>query len=192
MLKTTLRNHPVRCIGFCLSVLLFCAGYSLYVTERLVCSYQRSPHGLDDAAACGGTGTDLLSFWDAEWILIVTILTVGYGDIYPYTHGGRFVAVSGGLMGTLMTAVTIALTTEYLNLSRSESKVVSFLKKNSNKKMVWKQAARSVQAGYRYYLARKKPDFAKKSHPQRKLKSVHSLTHHLFKVLTDFRAAKRY
>jgi hypothetical protein len=190
MLKTTLRNSPGKCIGCSLLVLLLFAGYSLYVTETLVCSYERSAHGLNDPLACGGN--ELLSFLDSEWILIITILTVGYGDLYPYTHGGRFIAVAGGFLGTVMTAVTIALTADYLTLSRSESKVVSFLTKNANKKVVLNQAARAVQASYRLYLARKKPEVAKRTHPQKKLKSINKLTHHLFQVLTEFRCAKRY
>jgi hypothetical protein len=66
--------------------------------------------------------------------------------VYPNSDGGRFVAIVGGLMGTLMTAVTIALTTNYLDLSRSESKVVAFLKKYDNKQLVEGQAARTIES----------------------------------------------
>ncbi len=189
-LKATLRQNPLKCICCCWSVLLVFAGYSLYVTERLVCSYERSALGLNDPLACGGN--ELLSFWNAQWILIITISTIGYGDVYPYTHGGRFVAVLAGFAGMIIIALAITFTNGSLSLNRSESKMVSFLKKNSNNKNVWNQAARSVQAAYRLYLARKKPEVAKKTHPQKKLKDIRELRHHLFQMLYDFRCTKRY
>jgi voltage-gated potassium channel len=37
--------------------------------------------------------------WDALWYSIVTITTVGYGDFYPITMGGRITAIFVMLMG---------------------------------------------------------------------------------------------
>ena len=90
-----------------------------------------------------------ISFWDAQWLLAITILTVGYGDFVPHSDGARFVALVGGLTGTMITAVTIALTTSYLNLSRSESRVVTFLRKDALKRMLQLAGARALQAFYR-------------------------------------------
>ncbi|AFY56251.1 K+ transport system, NAD-binding component [Rivularia sp. PCC 7116] len=40
--------------------------------------------------------------WDVLWWLIVTITTVGYGDLYPHTYPGRILAVVIFLCGTLI------------------------------------------------------------------------------------------
>lgn len=43
--------------------------------------------------------------WDVLWWLIVTITTVGYGDLYPHTYPGRLLAVVIFLCGTLINIV---------------------------------------------------------------------------------------
>jgi voltage-gated potassium channel len=44
-------------------------------------------------------GANIKSGWDALWYSIVTITTVGYGDRYPVTMGGRIAAIFIMLMG---------------------------------------------------------------------------------------------
>lgn len=116
--KTVLKEHPVELMLSSLVLLLFISGYAVRMVESLECAHDAS---LDCYP---------MTLADALWLVVITALTVGFGDVVPSTDGGRFLAITGGLAGTLITALTIALTTEYLQLSRSESKVVSFLQRH--------------------------------------------------------------
>ena len=51
---------------------------------------------------------DFKTFWDGVWWAVVTVTTVGYGDVYPMTVGGRIVAIVLMLTGIGFLAVLTA------------------------------------------------------------------------------------
>jgi voltage-gated potassium channel len=64
---------------------------------------------------------------DALWWAIVTVTTVGYGDRYPTTEGGRIVAVvlmlvGIGLLGTLTATVASVFIKEHTDAAKEEYK----------------------------------------------------------------------
>ncbi len=69
---------------------------------------------------------DPMTYSEALWLIIMTILTVGYGDFYPASHGGRIIAVLAGIVGIFVATATIVLSFEFLKLSRSEAKVCAW------------------------------------------------------------------
>ncbi|KAL4159756.1 hypothetical protein PRNP1_000329 [Phytophthora ramorum] len=133
-MKSTLKNHPTSCLMASFATLGFVAGYALYVSERFLCAFKE------------GSCCEPMLLRDALWMLIITILTIGYGDVVPRTTLGRAIAVSAGIFGTLSTAVTIAVMSNYLVLTRSEHKVNAFLKKDENRRIISDHAARALQA----------------------------------------------
>lgn len=60
-------------------------------------------------------------------------------------------SVLGGVFGALIIAVTIALIADYLQLSRSELKVVAFLRKHDNRRRLRESAVLSIQTVYRLH-----------------------------------------
>jgi voltage-gated potassium channel len=51
---------------------------------------------------------DFASFWDGVWWAVVTVTTVGYGDLYPHTVAGRIIAMCVMLLGIGFLAVLTA------------------------------------------------------------------------------------
>ena len=72
-------------------------------------------------------GSNIHSYPDALWWAIVTVTTVGYGDRYPVTEGGRMVAVilmllGIGLIGVLTATVASVFVKEHTDANKEEYK----------------------------------------------------------------------
>jgi voltage-gated potassium channel len=70
-------------------------------------------------------GSNIHSYHDALWWAVVTVTTVGYGDRYPVTEGGRAVAVvlmlvGIGLIGVLTATVASFFVQEHTDANKDQ------------------------------------------------------------------------
>jgi voltage-gated potassium channel len=99
----TLRGRVPLYVSISASTLVLCAALAVLDAER------------------GAPGSNIKSFGDALWWAVVTVTTVGYGDHFPVTLQGRFVA--GGLMiggVALIGVVTASFAAWFIDRVRDE------------------------------------------------------------------------
>uniref|UniRef100_A0A671LVW5 Potassium intermediate/small conductance calcium-activated channel, subfamily N, member 4 n=1 Tax=Sinocyclocheilus anshuiensis TaxID=1608454 RepID=A0A671LVW5_9TELE len=63
----------------------------------------------------------------ALWLIAITFLTVGYGDVSPHTSCGKLVCLFTGVMGVACTAMLVAVMTKKLALNKGEKHVHFFM-----------------------------------------------------------------
>lgn len=54
------------------------------------------------------------------WYTIITMTSVGYGDIYAVTPPGRYVALLAALLGAAYVSLLVALISSWLTLEEKE------------------------------------------------------------------------
>jgi voltage-gated potassium channel len=105
--ETILKHHSLFRV-------LIAAGATLFLGAWLVLLFE------DNAK-----GSNIHNYPDALWWAIVTVTTVGYGDRFPVTGGGRTVAVvlmlvGIGLIGVLTATVASVFIKEHTDANKEE------------------------------------------------------------------------
>ena len=68
-------------------------------------------------------GSNIKNFGDGIWWAITTVTTVGYGDRYPTTTEGRFLAVALMIMGiSLMGVITASVAAWFVKMGQEDAK----------------------------------------------------------------------
>jgi magnesium-transporting ATPase (P-type) len=75
------------------------------------------------------TQIDFNQYANSIWFVFMTILPVGYGDIYPKTIMGRLYTFLAILSGLLIVSLTTVAFFQYFELSTNESKIYLLLKR---------------------------------------------------------------
>ncbi|BFZ09660.1 hypothetical protein BsWGS_12699 [Bradybaena similaris] len=91
------------------------------------------------------------NFFNSMWLIAITFLTVGYGDIVPNSYCGRSIAVITGIMGTGCTALVVAVLARKLELSQAEKYVHDFVLEIEIGKRLKVEAANIVKCGWKLY-----------------------------------------
>jgi voltage-gated potassium channel len=75
-----LRLAPATTLAVYSAAMVFLGGSAFYLTEQ-------------------GANEKVVTYGDAVWLTLVTLTTVGYGDVYPVTPAGRWVGMILAILG---------------------------------------------------------------------------------------------
>ena len=116
------------------------------------------------------------NFFNSMWLIAITFLSVGYGDIVPISYCGRSIAVLTGIFGAGCTALVVAVLARKLELSRAEKYVHNFVIDVELDKRLKHMAANILKAGWFLYKCKKEGRVANVRKYQRKLlKAIHGI-----------------
>ena len=61
--------------------------------------------------------TTLDNYFNAIWLTVITISTVGYGDLYPHTTMGRCIVIFAAIYGSFLLSVVVLAVNSYFSLN---------------------------------------------------------------------------
>lgn len=108
VLKVLMNKHPARMLLVFILFFWLTVSWMLTLCERQT---KESTGHMDTAL----------------WLIAITFLTVGYGDVAPKTNCGKAVCLFTGVMGVACTAMLVAIVTEKLALNKGEKHVHFFM-----------------------------------------------------------------
>ena len=116
------------------------------------------------------------NFFNSMWLIAITFLSVGYGDIVPNSYCGRGIAVLTGIFGAGCTALIVAVLARKLEMSRAEKYVHNFVIDVELDKRYKIAAANILKAGWFVYKNKKMGKMTLVRRYQRKLlKAIHAI-----------------
>ncbi|XP_028718407.1 small conductance calcium-activated potassium channel protein 1 isoform X1 [Peromyscus leucopus] len=117
------------------------------------------------------------NFLGAMWLISITFLSIGYGDMVPHTYCGKGVCLLTGIMGAGCTALVVAVVARKLELTKAEKHVHNFMMDTQLTKRVKNAAAnvlRETWLIYKHSRLVRKPDHGRVRKHQRKfLQAIH-------------------
>jgi potassium intermediate/small conductance calcium-activated channel subfamily N protein 2 len=94
------------------------------------------------------SGQDFGDMYNCMWNVIITLTSVGYGELYPKTFWGRIVGVSIAFWGVFITSFFVVTVTNMLNFTGPEEKSYQLLLRLYYKLELKRKAVGVLQCAY--------------------------------------------
>lgn len=87
---------------------------------------------------------------NALWVALVSMTTVGYGDIYPLTNLGRFVVVVCAVLGTIIVSLMVISLQNSLQFNTSEERAYNLKRQIDLKSKVQRKSVEYFMSQYKF------------------------------------------
>ncbi|XP_035537136.1 small conductance calcium-activated potassium channel protein 1-like [Morone saxatilis] len=160
--KTLMTTYPGTVLMIFSVSLWVVAAWGLHVCER--------HHNYRDLSS---------NYMEALWMVSVTFLSIGYGDVVPHTYCGRSICLLTGIMGAGCTVLVVAVVARKLELTRAEKHVHNFMMDSHISKMLKIAAANVLRETWLIYkhtkLSRERDHSRVRMHQRKLLLAIHQL-----------------
>ena len=133
-IKCLMKEQPLLLVSSMMIIGILIGGYCLRILERPLVIQ---------------SGMDFSKYSNAMWCIILTMTTVGYGDYYPVTVGGRLVGFISCIWGVLVVSLMVVSLTNLLMLESGEDKALTLLKRLNFKKETQQSAAAVIGSAFK-------------------------------------------
>ncbi|KAM3596871.1 uncharacterized protein V6R79_021962 [Siganus canaliculatus] len=160
--KTLMTTYPGTVLMIFSVSLWIVAAWGLHVCER--------HHNYRDLSS---------NYMEALWMVSVTFLSIGYGDVVPHTYCGRSICLLTGIMGAGCTVLVVAVVARKLELTRAEKHVHNFMMDSHITKRIKIAAANVLRETWMIYkhtkLSRERDHTRVRMHQRKLLLAIHEL-----------------
>ncbi|XP_069372390.1 small conductance calcium-activated potassium channel protein 1-like isoform X2 [Paralichthys olivaceus] len=160
--KTLMTTYPGTVLMIFSVSLWIVAAWGLHVCER--------HHNYRDLSS---------NYMEALWMVSVTFLSIGYGDVVPHTYCGRSICLLTGIMGAGCTVLVVAVVARKLELTRAEKHVHNFMMDSHISKRQKIAAANVLRETWLIYkhtkLSRERDNTRVRMHQRKLLLAIHQL-----------------
>ena len=121
-LKAELKFRPFIILFLSIIIIVALCAFALRTFEYGVINPKEEYKNLID-------GNDLVYLLNCFWVIIITMVTVGYGDLYPRSHLGRGIVIIAAILGMLLTSLMIVSLGNLTEFTEQEKKAYNIIKK---------------------------------------------------------------
>ena len=154
-MKAILDRHSVMALFFAIIFIAAHGGWCFKTLERSVCTYWIEEQWDTVAYNWGHCGNSrpvtFENFIDSFWVAVVTMTTVGYGDLSPVTTPGRVVSIWCSFVGIVIIALLVNVMTDMTTFRPKERKAFDLISKGHRRQRTTQLAVTLVQSCWRYH-----------------------------------------
>ena len=129
-------------LGYCSIIICTMLSYMLKIISHPISDY--------------GDYNKFHNFGNCIWYVVITMTTVGYGDMYPNSTLGRLIGCLVAISGNVVVALIVSFFQDKTNLQSEETNALDFIQRVNEKEEVMRASAAYFKANMLYIINKRK------------------------------------